>query len=436
VSRCRVAAITVLLSLFVLLVTGCNDSAPAPSVPTSIAGPVPIRTSDPVTSRWPVGLAAAVVDKAGQLTIVDQEGVVFREADAPATVMGRDEDSATFSFALSNNGEYIAYLRSRDKLIVRRVATGQAVGSVTVVSANEMIVAAVSDDASRVVLISNDSDPAQYHDRFLPQTVTLCAVADGSTAVSASLSDYVTEAAHHIYKGDVQPVLMNFLPDGRIIVYRRFGTVETSNNTTTVYSGVQDTSVYEPGKDRLKAVEGLTKAWAASATGVVVGAKQTHLSTPWSNAYSVGGSQEMVTPVVWVKGKLQSLEMENLVFQEGVPYWPSAISRGGRSVAVVVGGNLPDTLWWQVFQPSDGKWRPVGVRCETPVTWIQMNPVAVSDDGSTIWGLRSDAAGTGGGTRQYPISVDTATGKWAYWFQTKDLEVPAEDFDVVALILR
>ena len=103
---------------------------------------------------------------------------------------------------------------------------------------------------------------------------------------------------------------------------------------------------------------------------------------------------------------------------------------------MVVGGDLPDTLWWQLFQPSEGKWRPVGVRCETPVTWIQMNPVAVSDDGSTIWGLRSDAAGTGGGTRQYPISVDTTTGKWTYWFQAEDLRVPADDFDVVALMLR
>jgi hypothetical protein len=65
-----------------------------------------------------------------------------------------------------------------------------------------------------------------------------------------------------------------------------------------------------------------------------------------------------------------------------------------------------------------------------------MNPVAVSDDGSTMWGLRSDDPAGGGGTRQYPISVDTATGKWTYWFQPQDLKVPADDFDVVAQILR
>jgi hypothetical protein len=107
--------------------------------------------------------------------------------------------------------------------------------------------------------------------------------------------------------------------------------------------------------------------WDASATGVVVGAEETHQTKRWSSGNEAGGSQDTVTPLVWTRGKLQPLEMPPLVFH-GVSRWSSAISRGGESVAVVVGGNLPDTLRSQVFQPSDGMWRPVGIRCETPVT--------------------------------------------------------------------
>ena len=334
--------------------------------------------------------------------------------------MARDTQSATFSFAISNNGEYIAYLESRQKLIVRRVATGQEVGSVAVTPRSEMIVAAVSDDASRVVLVSNDADPKQYHVIPLPQTVTLCSVSDGSEVVSPSLSEYVTQAAANPYQGAMQPVLLHFLPDNRIIVYRLFGTEETS--------------VYSEREDALTQVDGLTKAWAVSQTGTVVGARVDHQTVHWSSGNEAGGSQDTVTPLVWTGGESQPIGTQPLVFH-GVPYWPSVISRDGQNVALVVGGNLPDTLWWQTFRLSDGKWEPTGVRCETPVTWIQLNPVGVSDDGSTLWGLRSDAAGTGGGTSQYPISVDTATGKWTYWSLPHDPKVPADRFDVVALIL-
>lgn len=421
----RVAVIAILLSVILVTTTGCGGATPAVAPTTSTLGSAVTPPSEPIVSRasqWPTDLSAAVVNQAGQLLVVGEQGVVFREAGVPATVMGRDTASATFTFALSNNGEYIAYLLSREQLIVRTVATGHEVGSVTVAPRSEMVVAAVSDDASGVVLISNDSTPEQYHVRPLPQTVTLCNVGDGSTLVSRSLSDYVTQAAANPYQGAMQPVLMRFLPDRRIVVYRQFGTEETS--------------IYDQGKDALTRVDGLTKACAVSQTGAVVGAKQDHLTTPWSNAHAVGGSEERVTPVVWVQGELQPLEMKPLVFQEGAPYWSSVISRGGQSVAVVVGGNLPHTLWWQAFRSSGGTWRPMGMRCETPGTWIQLNPVGVSDDGGTMWGLRSEAPGSGGGTGQYPISVDTATGKWTYWFLPHDPEVPAKDFDVVALILR
>jgi hypothetical protein len=406
---------------------------------TSSTGLIPARTYKPITSRWPAGLAAAVVNQAGDLLVVDEQGVVFREESLPATVTGRDMESAIFSFATSNNGEYIAYLGSRDTLIVRKVATGQVVGSVTVEPRSETSVAAVSDDAARVVLVSSDNDPRSgIHYLRLRQTVTLCDVADGSTFESPCLSDYATKAGAYFYWNATQPLLMYFLPDDRIVVYRQFGTEEKSDTTTTVWYGQpKETSIYDEGQDELTRIEGLTVAADASATGMVVGASLTHEIKRWSTDNASGATQDLVTPLVWAQGGLQPIETPALVFHFG-PYFSGAISRGGQSVAIMTGGDLPDTVrGWQVFRPSDGAWRPVGRRCETPVTWIQMNPVAVSDDGSTIWGLRSDAAGSGGGgTRQYPVSVDTATGKWTYWFQAKDLKVQADELDVVALILK
>jgi hypothetical protein len=397
------------------LAGGCSDgSIPANNddggSSPSVLGSAPPRVSDPITARWPAGLQTVVAAQGDQLCVVDAQGIVFREASPPLTVMARDEQSATFSYALSGNGEYIAYLASREELLVRATATGQQIGSVPMQARSEMVVAAVSDDGNQAVVVSSDSVPEQYHTSQLDQTVTLCNVARGSTTVSPVLCDYATEAAATYYTGLYQPTALYFLPGGDLVVSSWFGRF--------------DTCVYDPTKDALCAIDGLDIVWSVSSTGTVLGAQ-------WSR-YGTTGE---LTPVSWADGKTQTVSTP-YVSTIGLPSWGGTLSRDGTHAALVVGGNLPQTLWWQAFRFTDGRWDALGETVETPETWIQLSPVAISEDGATVWGLRSDGLGdTGGGTRQYPISADTATGVWTYWLQADDLQPSEDDLDVLALIL-
>ncbi len=413
-SEARIAAclrflLGIALALLLISVVGCGPS-PEQSVSTSSVGPSTLRPHEPIVRNWPADLAGVVADQRGQLVLADARGVVCREVDPPRTVMGRDEQSATFSFALSNNKQYIAYLAARDRLVVRHTTTGEQVGTVAVEPMSEMAVIAVSDDASCAVLVSSAADRGQWHTSMLPQTVTLCNLRDGNTLKSAVLSEYASEAASAIYIGYPYPVVACFLPDNELLLSRCLGSPRVVR--------------YRSENKGLEQIGALDRVWAASATGAVLGAVER-----WE------GPVGRLTPVVWVDGDAKSLT-EPLVFEEGgVPGWSGAISLDGCTVAIPVGGDLPRTLFWQALRREDGTWLPVGQIVRTPESWVQVCPCAVTSRGGLIWSLWSNAAPRSEGeTRQYPMSVDVASGEWTSWFDDTDLSVEPEDFDVLALI--
>ncbi len=167
---------------------------------------------------------------------------------------------------------------------------------------SEMIVAAVSDDGSQVVLISSDSDPKQYH--TFPTSPDRDAMQHGRRLREGGTSPQpdVTQAASHNYKGDIQPVLMHFLPDNRLFVYRQFGTVETSNKTTTVYRGVQDTSIYAVRQRQAQTVDGLPRPGRQRGGGRG-GSRGDPPGRSLVDGRPGRWSQETITPVVWSRAR-------------------------------------------------------------------------------------------------------------------------------------
>ena len=107
-------------------------STTGPAVPASTS--TTARVSNPVTSRWPTGLEALVVQRTNGFAVVDEKGVRFAvAASGPKTGAGSGGNPVQrwrADVVVSPNDRYLAYRFGGGDLVVCSVADGKTLGTV------------------------------------------------------------------------------------------------------------------------------------------------------------------------------------------------------------------------------------------------------------------------------------------------------------------
>ena len=349
------------------------------------------RSSTPVVSRWPAGNAAVVVQAWAGFQVIDAKGVVFSATDPAATnpAPGGTASSETpMSLAVSANGTYIAYRFGGGDLVVRVLATGEAVDHMPVGPKDQ--IQAVSDDGRFVALVASDAIPGVLYS--FPGPVETVAIADltlKERTVPSAVAHIVTERPHGY--GSVGH--LDWLPNNDLLV-----SVNGAAPDPQAY-------LYNPGNEAVTAIPALGGAIMVSPHGEVLAysKKLTRFSDP------SGGNSDVPLPVVWRDGVT-----EPIVPAIASPGPSAAISPDGNTVVMTVKQREPAPRGWQAFQEMNGEWRPVTKVWPYPdgVDWVA--PQVVSEDGGTAWGLAMQ------GSIEYMVSLDTVTGSWSEWFTGKD----------------
>ena len=407
--------------------TSASITGPAATSPTGPAVPASTsttaRVSNPVTSRWPTGLEALVVQRTNGFAVVDDKGVRFAvAASGPRTGAGSGGNTVQrwrADVVVSPNDRYLAYRFGGGDLVVCSVADGKVLGTTATRPTDD--VWALSDDGRYVLLIDWGEGPGVALPFPYPppsQTVTVVDLKSGSREIPAAVADLVTARTHGDYWIDGAV----WLPGEQVFLLHVSGGtgLPASEQTYRTY-------LYDPSKDTLTRVTGLDEvdSSTASRNGAVLG------RTGVASSTAAGQSNESKL-VAWQAGTLA-----DFVFDPSWPGQAGAISPDGQSVVLGVGAlrHGPGPTGWQAFRREGEAWRPSSKVWPLGSGQAQVYPLAVGADDRTAWGfdfepLPADPADQ----HSYLVSLDMVTGMWTDWFRVEDLKVAPEEFKILQLL--
>ncbi len=349
------------------------------------------RSTIPVVSRWPPGIAAVVVQAWAGFKVIDAKGVVFSATDPTATGAapgGTDSSGTPMSVVVSSNGKYIAYRFGAGDLVIRLLSTGEMVGEMPIGSKDDAV--AVSDDGRFVALAASDARPGVSYPYPGPvQTVAIADITLQKRTTPSAIAQIVTERPH----GDENLGKVSWLPNDEL-----FLSVNGRAPNPQAY-------LYSPANDTVTPIPALGGLIMVSAHGEVLAysKKLTRFNVV------PGGYTDAPLPVVWRNGVA-----EQIVPAFASPGMSAAISPDGSTVVMTVDQAKPAPRGWQAFQEMNGEWRPVTKVSPLPpgVNWLA--PSVVSQDGRMAWGLAMQ------GSLEYMVSLDTVTGQWTTYFTGQD----------------
>ena len=353
-----------LLSAAAAGVMACNQApSPASSVPPS-SSPATISadTSDPMVSRWPLGLPAVIVHRQDGLMAVGEGGprFIIPFPDSVATAPDPSAASSYLDVAASDNGRYLAYRFWGTDVTVCSMEDGRTEGTAQAEPRDE--IEGVSDDARYVFLVDRGKEPGISGQR--PPANEPVAVADTRTGARQEAGP--VEAL--LVGADRSLGLVRWSPHHQAFL------LQIVASPCAVY-------LYDPIKEALTLVSGIDSFRGVSDTGVIVGGL--------GSRRLPGGGIDFGRPVVWDDGTPFPVKYDYGSWDYGV-----AISPDGTTLVFdVVSDNDGEVLGWQVYRRKDGMWRSDSALYGHPVNYV--NLIGISEDNRLAGGVSS-----GGGLLQ------------------------------------
>jgi hypothetical protein len=403
------SALVILLTFGVLIFTAGCTSHTGTRATGSISQKTPaaypsttVRVSQPLTTRWPTGLAATVLSHAAGFTVVGPEGVIFEETRSflenktTETIVGPAPCKPTYELVTSGDQKVIAYAFAGEGLVVRPLADGTVVGKAPFTLSATAALRALSDDGRFLALAPwSGSVTGEPYDGT-PWTLSVLDITQGKEQVASSLAALVKERLSGNRNPECALASVHWLPDNRLLIG---------------LSGAKwETYTYDPASDALKLIPDLGYVYAVSANGMVLGRG--------TNADS---------SVVWHNGTAEPVVPDKA--------WPhagsGAISADGATLVLAVAktADWKTPHGWQVFHRLNSEWRPAGPAAE--VNWMSQQPWQVSADGSRAWTVVGQSTST---NHTVLLSHDFVSGKWAEWFRPEDMQVDLGNFYFASLI--
>ena len=381
-------------------------TSPSASSPSPKASP--LSTSEPVTSRWPPWLAAAVLNRAGGFSVIGPQGVIFEELrsvpqpDTTVTVRGPVpiSNEPISGLILSGNQKLLAYVFPEEDLVVRSVGDGKILRRVAFTLTGSTTFRALSDDGRFVVVAPTTGSVLGEPGGQTPWALTIVDLADGKQTVAASLAALVKTRLSRSSSSDCGLVGVRWLPQDRLLV--------------GLSGHPYETYIYDPATDVLQLVPHLQYVFAVSSDGVVL-----------------GEDMEAGRVIVWHDGTTEPVVPDKA--------WPAAgdgtISADGKVLALMMHkapgkGMLTDPHGWQIFTRVGSEWRPAGHMAQ--INWINQPPGQTSGDGKVAWTIISPS--TSQITQSYLLSHDFKSGNWEEWFRQQDMRTDIGAFSLAALI--
>ncbi len=189
-----------------------STSGPSSSLSSPAEHPAISLPDGPLVANWPPGLDCVVVNQNRSLAVVDEQGVRFGVEVLPpltgTTTWPPAPGTPRFSYAVSPNGKYLAYLHDGKDLAVRAMSDGSLVG--TAQSEVGYHVNSVSDDGRYALL----SDRTDFHQQT-PGNVTLVCLDRGE---AASRVDVMALLRSHGLKPDFVTAIRWSAPDNGFVL--------------------------------------------------------------------------------------------------------------------------------------------------------------------------------------------------------------------------